>query len=70
MHKINEVKLTLYNLTEEHCGSVPGRVLDSGMRGLRVRASWEAPHCIDEKDTFILVLYWFNPGKGSPVAQW
>ena len=46
MHKINEVKLTLYNPTEEHAGSMPGRVLDPGMRGKGFAP--HGRHCIVE----------------------
>ena len=44
-----------------------GRVLDSRPRGHRFEP--HRRHCVVvlEQDTFILALYWFNPGRPVPV---
>ena len=44
-----------------------GRVLDSRPRGRRFEP--HLGHCVvvHEQDTFILALYWFNPGKPVPI---
>ena len=44
-----------------------GRVLDSRQRGRRFEPHQR--HCVVvlEQDTFILALYWFNPGRHIPV---
>ena len=44
-----------------------GRVLDSGPRGRGFEP--HRRHCVVvlEQDTFILALYWFNPGRPVPV---
>ena len=52
---------------QERAQWLSGRVLDSRQRGRGFKP--HRCHCVVvlEQDTFILALYWFNPGRPVPV---
>ena len=69
MYSLLTLSGTLLVFTRVFKGSqwLSGRVLDSRPRGRGFEP--HRRHCVVvlEQDTFILALYWFNPGRPVPV---
>ena len=61
--------LIFENFKKQHVGVqwLSGRVLDSRQRGRGFEP--HQCHCVvvHEQDSFILALYWFNPGRPVPT---
>ena len=69
--KFQKPSLTISERTHTHIHEeaqwLSGRVLDSRPRGRGFEP--HRRHCVVvlEQDTYILALYWFNPGRPVPV---